>query len=82
MLALPLQPRRRIRGKTAPPEGAAATAAAAALHAEVAAARPELLSAGIKRKHMHYTFVRTHGAQYQQPAAFTRNGFFDLLMAA
>ena len=82
MLALPLHPRRRIRGKTPPPVGPAAAAAAVALHAEVASARPELLAPGIKRKHMHYTLVRTHGDHYQQPAAFTRKGFFDLLLAA
>ena len=84
MLSLPVGQRRRIRGKTAPTQGgaAAATAAAAALHAEVASARPELVPPGVKRKHMHYTFVRTHGDRYQQPAAFTREGFFQLLLAA
>ena len=82
MLPLPPQPRRRIRGKTPPLHAAAEAAAASALQAEVASARPELLPPGVKRKHVHYTFVRTHGGQYQQPAAFSRDGFFQLLLAA
>ncbi len=54
-------------------EVSAPAAAAAAVLAPVPAA-------GGKRRHVHWTHVRTHDASHTQPDSFTREGFYDHLV--
>ena len=37
------------------------------------------LSEGAKRKHVHWTHVRTHNPRHQQPESFTKKGFWEFL---
>ena len=81
-IVLPLQVRRRMRGKTANPELAARQRAAAAGESAVAAeAWADLvgLDSDPRRKHIHWTHVRTSNLADRQPESFTRQGFVEHL---
>ena len=71
-----------MRGKTANPELAARQRAAAAGESAVAAeAWADLvgLDGDPRRKHIHWTHVRTSNLADRQPESFTRQGFFEHL---
>ena len=88
---LPLAPgvaRRRLHGKQRPPpahepnaEVAAAPLAAAAIAAEGLAADGLIaLPADARRRHVHYTHVRTFGPADVQPEQLTRQEFWEHLV--
>ena len=67
----------RLRVKTSLPHVAAARAAIAAERGDEDVLVP--LSTSVKRKHVHWTFVRTANPEYKQPCDFTRKQYYQHL---
>ena len=67
----------RLRSKTCLAHAAAARVALAAEHGDGDVLVP--LSTSVKRKHVHYTFVRTRNPEYKQPHEFSRKQFYEHL---
>ena len=70
--------RRRLVGKQS--VTSVSLSSAGALADESADDLLGVLSATVKRKHIHWTMVRTHGKGRKQPSDFSREAFFEHLL--
>ena len=68
--------RRRLHGKQADPRGSAAEQAIQ----DEGWSELVALSGSAKRKHIHWTHVRTDNPEHRQPHEFTRQEFWDHLL--
>ena len=78
--------RLRLRAKTAQPAAGPMVAAPPAPHPGVLAIADEgwsemtALQTSARRRHVHWTHVRTHDAAHKQPATFTKQAFWDHML--